>query len=112
MIVLIIHQNGILAFKREVSRQLPFTQTDQWPDKSPLNGCHYQPGMFMSDAAGGTYIATVNLTKQRSDELVWQLDDLRLECDHGNDERRAFVYYSGDGGVTRTPARDMALAAG
>ena len=56
------------------------------------------------------HLLTVNPAKRRSDVLVRYIDDLR--AGHENGERRASVGYSGDGGVTRTPACDMALATG
>ncbi len=63
-----------------------------------------------ANAAGGTYFFTVNLAERRSDLLVRHIDDLRAAMK--TVKERTSVCYSGDGGVARTPACDMALAAG
>ena len=36
-----------LPSKTKVMRQFPLTHTDQWPARSPVRGCNFQPGAFI-----------------------------------------------------------------
>src|SRR5260370_37024002 len=59
MIVLVIDKDYASPSKEKVSRQLPFTLTDQWPPSSPFNGCKLLPGASIS--AG--WLATFNAVR-------------------------------------------------